>query len=150
MLRVSRRFLQGVALGISIAALLSTRSVSAQDTLVATARMSARPFTRPGADSGKFIVSVRISGIPEFGLRTLSTVQIVLVDGLGGRYTPFGYSVKPGMQRVGLLAALTAPQAERLVDREYIFFVAPGLMTFELRIAGLKPVRVVPSLTGFR
>src|SRR5262245_7199856 len=92
MFRVSSRFVQQVALGISIAASFPSGSLSAQQTLVVTGRLSSRPLTRPGADSGKFLVSVTISGIPEIALRTLGPGQIVLVDGLGGRYTPIGYS----------------------------------------------------------
>ena len=148
---VSRHLLQRVALGISIVALLPSGSLSAQEPLIATARMSLRPLTRPGADSGKFVVSVKISGIPEFGLRALGPGDLVLVDGLGRRYTPFGYSVNAeGIRPKGLLAAFTTPSAEKLGDRHYLFFVSPGLMTFELRVAGLKPVRIVPTITSFR
>jgi hypothetical protein len=151
MLSVSCRLLQRVALGISIAALLPLRSLGAQEALVVTARMSSRPLTQLGADSGKFMVSVRISGIPEFGLRTLGAGQIVLVDGLGRRYTPIGYTVSADrIQPKGLLAAFTPPPAERSDDRQYLFVVSPGLMTFELRVAGLKPVRMVPTITPSR
>ena len=148
---VSCRLLQRVALSISIAALLPSGNLRAQQALVATARMSSRPLAGPGADSGKFIVSVRIGGIPEFALRILGLAQIQLVDGLGRRYTPIGYSVSAGrVQPKGLLASYMTLPAEQSPDREYLFFVAPGLMTFELRVAGLKPIRMVPTITSSR
>lgn len=151
MFRVSSHILQRIALGISIAALLPTERLSAQEPVVASARISPRPVTRPGADSGKFLVSVRIGGVPDIGLRTLGPGQIVLVDGLGGRYTPFGYSLGPrAAQPKSWLAAFTTPSAERFGDHEYLFLVRPGLMAFEVRIEGLKPVHVVPTLTPAR
>jgi hypothetical protein len=148
MYHISSRLFQQVALVMVTTALLPAARLGAQETLVATARMVSRPLTRPGADSGKFMVSVKISGIPEVGLRTLGPGQVVLVDGLGRTYTPSAFTVSVGAtQPQTLLAAYMTPPADRLADRHYIFFVAPGLMTFEIRVAGLKSVRIVPTIT---
>ena len=148
MSNVSTRLLTLVALVVTTA-LLPSGSVSAQGPLVATARMSSSPMTRTGVDSGKLMVALKISGIPEIGLRYLRLDQIVLVDAFGRAYTPLGVGISArGAESKPLLTAWSAPQAERLADRQYLFLVAPGLNTFEVRVANLKPVRVVASVTG--
>ena len=148
MSNASTRLLTLVALVLTTA-LLPSGSVSAQGPLVATARMSSSPMTRAGVDSGKLIVALKISGIPEIALRYLRLDQIVLVDAFGRAYTPRGVAISArGVEPKPLLAALSPPPAERLADRQYMFLVAPGLNTFEVRVANLNPVRVVASVTG--
>ena len=147
MFRVPSRLLQRVALVVSTAVIIPFGSVGAQG-LVVTARMNPRPLTHPGADSGKFMVIVRFNGMPEIGLRAIALNPIVLVDGLGRSYTPVAYvGGVGGTQPRDVFAAYTSANAERFRDRQYIYFVSPGLMTFEIRIAGLKPVRITPTLT---
>jgi hypothetical protein len=142
---VSSRILCWVALALSAIALLPSKDLRAQDALVAKACVSARPLARSGADSGKFLVLVMISGIPEIGLRSLG--QMVLADPTGRTYAPYGYSIETNESASrSLLAAYPTPPAQPRSERQYLFLVAPGLMAFELRIPGLKPTSVAPSL----
>jgi hypothetical protein len=66
-----------------------------QPIIVVSARMSSHPIARPGPDSGKFLLALKISGIPEVGLRGLKPDQLMVVDAEGRAYNAFGsgYSV---------------------------------------------------------
>ena len=135
--------LRRLAVVLSVA-VLSSGGANAQEPLGATARISSRPITQPGVDSGKVFVSIKINGIPEIGLRSLTREQVVLVDAFGRRYTPFGYAIRASRTETKtLLATYLTPPAERLADREYLFLVAQGLNVFEVRVANLNPLRVV-------
>jgi len=116
----------------------------AQEGFGATARISARPLTS-GVDSGKVILAVKITGIPEIGLRGLSGEKVVVVDELGRRYTLFG--IATGRSRkpaTSLVVTYLQPPPENLADRQYLFLVAPGSRTYELQVGTLKPIRVTP------
>jgi|SRR5688572_4654645 hypothetical protein len=149
MSRARTRRLTQAALVLGTLALLPSGAVSAQGPLVATARLSSRPM-RIGADSGKFLVSLKISGIPEVALRALRPDDILLVDEAGRAYTPSAVSVEfRGKEQETFLTLYTRSTSERLADRQYLFMVPPGSRSFELRVANLKPVRVDASLVGF-
>ena len=142
---VSSRMLRWVPLAVSVMSLAPSRGSGAQAALVAKACVSSRPLATSGADSGKFVVLVRLSGVSAFAQRSLP--QIVLADPTGRTYAPFGVAVEGNeLENRSLLAAYKTPTAQRLSERQYFFLVAPGLMAFELRIPGLKPVSVAPSL----
>ena len=142
---VSSRIPSWVAVALSVIALVPSGDGRAQDALVAKACVSARPLAGSGADSGKFVVSLRISGISEFALRNLR--QIGLVDPTGRTYAPFGVAVEANeLENRGPLVSYTALPTQRRPERQYLFLVAPGLMAFELRIPGMKPVSLAPSL----
>ena len=142
---VSSRISSWVVVALSVIALLPSGDVHAQDALVAKACVSARPLPSSGVDSGKFVVSVRISGISEFALRNLR--QIALVDPTGRTYGPYGIALESNeLENRSLLAAYTTPLMQRRPERQYLFLVSPGLMAFELRIPGMKPVSLAPSL----
>lgn len=117
----------------------------AQEGFRAAARIALRPLTRSGPDSGKVMLSVKVSGIPEVALRAfLSRDKVVVVDELGRSYTAFGYAIAgPPKPAASLVAAYLQPPAENLADRQYIFIVAPS-RTYELRFSTLKPVRITP------
>ena len=143
---VSFRLL-GLASLVFTTASLPLKSVNAQGPLAVTARMSPSPSTRAGADSGKHFVSLKISGIPEIGLRALRLDQVVLVDAFGRSYTPIGVAVEArSTEPKNLLVTYTTPPMERIADRQYLYMVAPGLNAFEVRVANLKPIRVVATV----
>jgi hypothetical protein len=116
----------------------------AQEVFGATARISARPLTS-GVDSGKVILAVKMTGIPETGLRALSREKVVVVDERGRSYTYVGIvtgrSTPPA---TSLAATYLQPAPENHADRHYLFFVAPGSRTYELQVGTLKPIRVTP------
>ena len=116
----------------------------AQEVFGATARISARPLTS-GVDSGKVILAVKMTGIPETGLRALSREKVVVVDERGRSYTYVGIvtgrSTPPA---TSLVATYLQSAPENLADRHYLFFVAPGSRTYELQVGTLKPIRVTP------
>jgi len=146
--RTCTRLVIQTAIALCTAASLPSVSLSAQQTLAATARISPRPNTRPGADSGKYFLSLEISGIPEVASRALNLDQILLIDEAGRAYTPSGIGWRPiGKDQASRVAAHlgTAYDTSRPM---YLFVVASGSRTFELRLAGLKPVRVTPSVVG--
>ena len=115
----------------------------AQEGFGATARISARPLTS-GVDSGKVILAVKITGIPETGLRGLSREKVVVLDELGKRYTFSGIASGRSSTPTTSLVAMYLPAPENLADRQYLFFVMPGSRTFELHVGTLKPIRVTP------
>lgn len=126
-----------------------TTVLEAQQPFGATARISSRVLTVIGADSGKVMLALKLSGIPEIGLRNLKREQVVLVDDRGRSYTPSMMAVgSPVARPTSLLAAYMQPPQENLADRQYIFFVPPGSRTFELRVGTMKPVSITPVI-GF-
>ena len=120
----------------------------AQAGFSATARIAARPLTS-GSHSGKLILSVKISGIPEFALRLLKRDPIIVVDEVGRMSTLAGVAIGPSETPVTSVVAMhLQPAPENIAERQYFFFVAPGSRTFELRVGTLKPLRITP-LVGF-
>jgi hypothetical protein len=116
----------------------------AQEAFGATARISARPLPS-GVDSGKVILAVKMTGIPETGLRFLSREKVVVVDERGRSYTYVGIATgRSTAPATSLVATYLQPAPENLADRQYLFFVAPGSRTFELQVGTLKPIRVTP------
>ena len=146
----SKQLVVQILFGAYAALSFPVRASTAQEAVVATARLSAFPSTRAGVDSGKFFLSLKLKGIPEVALRGISLDQIVLVDQEGRAYTPSLYTIPTtALERKSFLAGYLAQANERLADRQYMFMVAPGSQTFELRVANMKPVSVAASLVGF-
>ena len=120
--------------------------LSAQETVTVSAWISARPMVT-GSDSGKYMLSMKVKGIPDFALRRLKRDEFVIVDRSGGVYTPTAYAID--MRSTGaasLVAQYTRTVPDDIADRRYLYLVSPGQQTFELRINGLKPVRFDASL----
>jgi hypothetical protein len=136
------------ALLLCAVASLPSGALNAQQTLSATARISPHPSTRPGPDSGMHFLSLEIVGIPEVASRGLSLDQILLIDEAGRAYTPSGIGWRTtGKEQTSLVAAYLGT-AKDTSKPSYGFVVAPGGRTFELRVAGLKPVRVTALIVG--
>ena len=133
-------------LSLCTVASLPTGALEAQQTLSATARMSPHPSIRPGADSGKHYLSLDISGIPE--VASIGLDQMLLVDEAGRAYKPSGFGWRTTGKETTSLVAAYLGTAKNTSRPSYFFVVAPGSRTFELRVAGLKPVRVTPSIVG--
>ena len=148
MSRACTRLVIQATLSLCTIASLPTGGLSAQQTLAATARISPHPSTRPGPDSGKHFLALEISGIPEIASRGLGLAQILLVDESGRAYTPSGIGWRPRGKEQTSLVASHLGIANNTSRPMYLFVVAPGSRTFEVRLAGLKPVRVTPSLVG--
>jgi hypothetical protein len=148
MYRTCTRLVIQTALSLCTAASLPSAGLNAQQTLAATARISSSPNTRPGADSGKYFLSLEISGIPDIASRGLNLGQILLVDEAGRAYTPSGIGWRPGRTEKTSRVAAYLGTAKNTSRPTYLFVVAPGSRTFELRVTGLKPVRVTPSQVG--
>jgi hypothetical protein len=95
----------------------------AQEVFGATARISARPLTS-GVDSGKVILAVTMTGIPETGLRALSREKVVVVDERGRSYTYVGIATgRSTPPATSLVATYLEPAPENLADRQYLFFL---------------------------
>jgi len=148
MSRARTRLVIQAAISLCTVASLPSGALNAQQTLVATARMSPRTLTA-GPDSGKSFLSIQLSGIPEIALRTLKLDQLLLVDSAGRAYTPSGIGYRYVRTEQTSPVAAYLGTAKNTGKPEYWFLVAPGSRTFELRVAGLKPVRVSAPLPGF-
>jgi len=148
MTRACTRFVIQAAISLCTVALLPSGALNAQQTLVATARMSPRAL-KTGPDSGKYLLSLQISGIPEVALRSLKHDQLLLVDSAGRAYTPSGVGYRTVRTEQTSPVAAYLGTSKNTAKPEYWFLVAPGSRTFELRVAGLKPVRVSAPLPGF-
>ena len=142
MSRACTRLVIPTVLSLCTVASLPSGVLSAQQTLAATARINPHPNTRPGVDSGKHVLSLEISGIPEVASRGLNLHRILLIDEAGRAYTPSGIGWRAsGKEQTSLLAAYLGT-AQNTSKPWYFFLVDPGSQTFELRVPGLKPVRV--------
>jgi hypothetical protein len=117
----------------------------AQASLSATARIAARPLTS-GSDSGKLILSVKISGTLD-----LKRDQVIVVDEAGRISTLLGVAIRPSATPLtSLVTTYLPPAPKNVTERQYLFFVAPGSRTFELRVGTLKPLRITPLVESPR
>ncbi|CAG0977250.1 hypothetical protein GPROT1_02017 [Gammaproteobacteria bacterium] len=138
------------AVALCLGAPLPSGVLKAQPSVVVvSARMSSHPIARPGPDSGKVILALTISGLPEVGRRGLQLDQLLVVGAEGRAYSAFGigYSAREKTP-ASILAQYTrtVPQGEP----QYFFVVSPGSGAFELRVPTLRPVRFNASLMGPR
>jgi len=144
MLSPLSRIVSRLALAIAVAALSST-ALSAQGSLKISAWISSRAITASGPDSAKFVLRLRISGIPEDAVRSLKAYEIVLRAKSGRVYLPFGVPPR-------ILATASANvvaqfyQAESKSAGQYSFLVSPGSLEYELWLPGHKPVTFAASL----
>lgn len=122
-------------------------TLEAQGDVKVSAWISARPLSAAGNDSGKFVLKVKVSGIPEGAVRGLRTDQIVLRAESGRIYLPFGGPVRiPSTASASVVAHFY--QVEAKSAGQYFFLVRPGDLRYELWLPGRRPVSVAASLVA--
>ena len=133
-----------IALAVVVGA-LSSGTLGAQGSPKVSAWIGSRPITAAGADTGKVILRLKISGIPELAVRSLKATEIVLRAESGHLYMPVGSPV-PIPRNASANVAAQFYGVETKSAGQFWFLVSPGNLRYELWLAGYKPVSFGASL----
>ena len=129
---------------VTFAVALSSGTMAAQGDVKVSAWMSGRPITT-GADSGKVVLVLKISGISDAAVRNIKPDQVVLRAESGRVYLPFGVpSPIPSTASASVVA--TFYRVEVKSAGQYFFLVRPGGFRYELWLPGHRPVSFAASL----
>ena len=122
----------------------------AQAPVEAAARVSLRPVTNAGVDSGQVFLSLTITGESEFAQAPVRLDQLVLRDEQGRRYAPLGVAQRArGTASFLLPVANVGAASEVVAEREYLFLVPAGRQRYELLLPRVQPVSVQVTYTMF-
>ena len=130
---------------VTVAGALSSGTLEAQGDVKVSAWISSRPITAAGADSGKVVLAVKISGMTEVALRSLKPDQIALRSESGRVYSPFG-SPSPIPPAASANVVAHFYRAEASSAGQYFFLVRPGGFRYELWLPGRRPLSFAASL----
>lgn len=130
---------------MTLAAALSAGTVGAQGNVKVSAWIGAKQITTPGNDSGKVVLALQVSGIPQGAIRSLKADQIVLRAESGRVYLPFGAPAPiPSTASASVVANFY--QVEARSAGQYFFLVRPGELRYELWLPGHRPVSFAVAL----